>query len=255
MIELKGVTVSAGGQTILREVSFTLGSGSACAVLGANGAGKSTLLAAMGGDIAAGSGDILLGGRHIDAWPLGERAHVMGMLHQDTGIDFPFEVAEVVLMGRTPHTDVTMRENLEICTDVMESLELTSLATRDVTTLSGGERQRVQIARVFAQVWDRVADSVLLLDEPTTALDLRFQDLIARRLRELADAGATVVAAIHDLNLALRSADHIVLLLEGRVLAQGDPASVMTEAHVEAAYGLPVSVIESLEHGRLVIPR
>ena len=255
MIELSGVTVSAGGQTILRDISFGLDSGSTCAVLGANGAGKSTLLSAMGGDIAVENGEVLLGGRGIDTWPLGERAHVMGMLHQDTGIDFPFEVAEIVLMGRTPHTDATMREKLEICADVMASLELTSLAARDVTTLSGGERQRVQIARVFAQIWDRVADSVLLLDEPTTALDLRFQDLISRRIRELADAGATVVAAIHDLNLALRSADHVVLLLEGRVLAQGDPASVMTEANVESAYGLPVSVIESAQHGRLVIPR
>ena len=122
MIELDGVAVRAGEQAILQDVSFALDSGTACSVLGANGAGKSTLLGAMGGDIALDRGRVLLGGRGIEAWPLTERAHVMGVLHQDTGIDFPFEVAEVVLMGRTPHTDVTMRENLAICTEVIEAL-------------------------------------------------------------------------------------------------------------------------------------
>ena len=255
MIELRDVSVSAGGKAILRDISFAVESGSACAVLGANGAGKSTLLSVMGGDIVPRGGKTLLDGRPVEDWSLAARAHVMGMLHQDTTLDFPFDAAEVVLMGRTPHSDVSMRDNLAICDDVMRALELSELAGRDVTTLSGGERQRVQIARVLAQVWDRMGDAVLLLDEPTSALDLRYQDLVARLIRQLADAGATVVAAIHDLNLAVRNADHIVLLYQGRVLAEGSPIEVMTEANVGEAYGLPVSVVDIPEHGRLVLPR
>ncbi len=255
MIELKDVSVAAGGQTILQDVSLSVAAGTACAVLGANGAGKSTLLGVMGGDLQPGRGRVLLNGRPVQEWPLDARAHVLGMLHQDTTLNFPFDAADVVLMGRTPHTDVAMHDNLAICDDVIRALELSELAARDITTLSGGERQRVQIARVLAQVWDRMSDCVLLLDEPTAALDLRFQDLVARRIREMADAGATVVAAVHDLNLAIRNADHVVLLAGGRVLAEGGPAEVMTEANVAAAYGLPVAVVDTPEHGRLVIPR
>ena len=255
MIELNGVSVRVGEQMILRGISLTLGRGQSCALLGANGAGKSTLLSTIGGDVAATAGQILLDGRPVGTWPLHERARIMGMLHQDTTLDFPFEVAEVVMMGRTSHTDVSMRENLDVCTEVIAAFELTALAERNVATLSGGERQRVQIARVFAQIWDRMGESLLLLDEPTTALDMRYQELIAGRIRDMADAGGTVVAAIHDLNLALRSSDHVVLLRDGIVLASGDPAAVMSEANVEAAYGLPVSLLESAGHGLLVVPR
>lgn len=253
MIVAEGINVRRGDTRILNDVHVALGRASTCAVLGANGAGKSTLLQVIAGDLTPDSGEVRIKGRSVLLYSLAERAQLMGMLRQETSLEFPFTVEEVVAMGRIPHTSATMAESRRTIEQVIDELGLSLLRQRDYTTLSGGEKQRVQIARVLAQVWNNLDGGCLLLDEPTAALDLRYQSDVMWKLQQLKHEGLTVVAVLHDLNLAARFADHIVLLKDGGVLTQGDPGEVLTAQNVELAYGLPVEVIDS-KNGPVVVP-
>jgi iron complex transport system ATP-binding protein len=203
-------------------VSMTVRAGRVCALLGPNGAGKSTLLAVLGGLLDPASGSV-----QLDGLPLRDRkalAQRRAFVAQASAVA-SLTVAELSALGRLPHGD----EPDAAVARALETVGLTALARRTYARLSGGERQRVQIARAFVQV-DGVDAPVLLLDEPTAAADLAWQERILDKLRRRARAGATVVVAIHDLNLALRWADDVVVLHRGRVVASGPPETALRGA-------------------------
>jgi len=226
-----------GGHNILSDISLQCLPGSVTALVGPNGAGKSTLLALMAGDIAPSSGRALLCGRDISTWRARPLARMRCVLPQDHAVRFAFSVREVVAMGRLPHpsdpaTDAAIVEQEMVVADIAD------LAERDVRRLSGGEAARAAFARILAQ-----RTPLLLLDEPTAALDLHHQERVMQILRTRSIAGACVVIVLHDLNLAAGYADRIVMLADGQLVAHGNPAEVLTANLIRRVYRQQVEVI------------
>jgi iron complex transport system ATP-binding protein len=237
---------------VLRDVSLTLRKGEVLAVVGPNGAGKSTLLKSLSGEIAPTSGEVFLDGKLLKSWRPEELARRRAVLPQSVSVSFPFTVAEIVALGIL--SKMTRREQETMVARGLKAVELPDFAPRFYDELSGGERQRVQLARVFAQLWSGGQNGFLLLDEPTSNLDLSHQLLTLELARAHAGTGAGVICVLHDLNLAAMVADEIVALREGRVIAAGAPASVVTGALVSELYGVTCSVSD-VPNGPFVLPQ
>jgi iron complex transport system ATP-binding protein len=247
MIKALGVRFAYSGRTILDGVDLTLEPGQTTAVLGPNGAGKSTLLKLLTGELTPSAGEILWGETPLDAMAGRDLAVRRAVMPQASTLSFPFSAFEVVMLGRTPH--VRRRERADDVEAVWQALERANavhLASRRYTTLSGGERQRVDFARAVAQIESPnpgdLGGRVLMLDEPTSNLDLSSQHDLLRRASNLAAEGVAVLVILHDLNLASAYSDRIVVLSEGRVAAEGAPWAVLTPEIVRAAFGLSVVV-------------
>ena len=249
-LRAEGVTVELGGRRAVDEVDLEVHAGEVLALVGPNGAGKSTLLGVLSGERAATSGRALIGDRPIRSIEPLELARMRAVLTQDNAVSFPFLVGQVVEMGRSPWNRTANREeDTAIIADALERTDVSHLLGRRFTQISGGERARVSLARVLAQ-----DTPVVLLDEPTAALDLRHQEDVLRIARDLASYGRTVVVVLHDLSLAGAYADRVALLEKGRLRAVGTPAEVLTEQLISEVYGVEVEVL--LRDGRpLVIPR
>jgi iron complex transport system ATP-binding protein len=244
------VTVRRGERTVLTNVSVSVGPGELVALVGPNGAGKSTLLSVLGGELAPTSGHAEISGRRVDAWSTPELARRRAVLPQRVTVAFPFTVAEVVRMGRAPyHRSPESADDDTIVASAMEEMAVRDLAARRHPSLSGGEQARVAVARVLAQ-----ATPILLLDEPTAALDVRFQELVlgavARRVRA---QSAAAVVVVHDLALAAAYATRVVLLSDGRIVGDGPPAEVLTAVRLTAVYEHPIAVVPHPTSGELVI--
>lgn len=234
------VRYPGGGRLPLDGVSMEVPDGRLYAVLGPNGSGKSTLMKALLGVVPLVSGEVRLDGREISAWTRRELARAVGVVAQSETMAFPLTVRELVGMGRYPHLGSLGREgrgDREAVDRALAECDVAELVRRDVTTLSGGELQRVRIARALAQ-----EPRALVLDEPTSSLDIRHEMAILERLRAWADQGMTVVVVTHGLDLAARFADRILLLSRGKVAAQGTPEEVLTSAVLESVYRWPIAV-------------
>lgn len=234
-----GLTVRVGaGRAILEDVSIDLQPGEIHALVGPNGAGKTTLFGVLAGDVAAQAGEVLLDDQPVAAVRARALAQQRAVLLQENTVTFPFTAEQVVRMGRAPWTRTPAAdEDDRVVAAAMDLTEVTPLASRSVTSLSGGERARVALARVIAQ-----STGILLLDEPTAALDLKHHEDVMRLIRMRADAGIAVAIVLHDLNAALAHADRVTLLSQGRVVTSGVPAEVLTAARIEDVYGQPVDV-------------
>ena len=236
-LALDGVGFRVDGHAILDDVRLHAVPGQLTALLGPNGAGKSTLLAIAAGDLRPTSGTVSLAGRALRDWPARALARRRAVMPQDHAVRFGFGVREVVAMGRLPHPP-DPDADARIVDESMAAADVAALATRDVQTLSGGESARTTFARVLAQ-----RTPLLLLDEPTAALDLHHQERLMRAIRALAADGACVLVVLHDLNLAARHADRIVLLDRGRIAADGTPHDVLRADVIERVYRQRVSVL------------
>lgn len=247
-LTVENLTCRYGARTALRELSLAVGRGEFLAVVGPNGSGKSTLVRAITGVLQPAAGRVLLAGRDLSRIPDRQRAAQMAVLAQETAISFDFTVQEVVQMGRLPHQRWHEGERPADAAAVRRALALTGTTAfggRLVTELSGGERQRVLLARALAQ-----EPQMLILDEPTAHLDIAYQTDLLELTRALGRAHRlTVIAVLHDLNLAAQYADRILMLKEGRSFAEGAPSTVVTERNVTAVYGTPVRVIPHPENG------
>ena len=239
-IDVDGVSVGVGGIEVLDSVSTTVGEGRFVGLVGPNGAGKTTLLRVLNGVIDADSGTVRIAGRRLEG--LGSRAasRLVATVPQSTASTFSFDVRRIVGMGRTPHVgrfEGRTGADEQAVEHAMERAAVADLADRPVTDVSGGERQRVFLARALAQ-----ETPVLLLDEPTSDLDVNHQVRTLDIVSDLVDEGRTVVAAIHDLDLAARYCDELRLLHGGRIRATGTPDSVLTESAVETAFDTTATV-------------
>ena len=234
-----GLTVHVGeGRTILDDASIEIHGGEIHALVGPNGAGKSTLFGVLAGDVTAHTGTVELDGQPIGRITPRTLARQRAVLLQENTVTFPFNAEQVVRMGRTPWARTPEAEDDdELVAAAMAQTEVTPLRARAVPSLSGGERARVALARVIAQ-----STGILLLDEPTAALDLKHHEDVMRMLRSRADAGVAVAIVLHDLNAALAHADRVTLLADGRVAATGSAAEVLTAARIEHVYGQAVDV-------------
>ncbi|MBD0710818.1 heme ABC transporter ATP-binding protein [Streptomyces sp. CBMA291] len=250
--EAVGLRVALGHRTVLDGVDVRVRAGEVLALVGPNGAGKSTLLAALAADLAPTSGEIRIGGRSVDAWSPGELALRRSVLPQAAALAFPFPVGDVVRMGRAPWAGTEREaEDETAIAAAMAATEVERFAARPFSALSGGERARVALARVLAQ-----RTGLLLLDEPTAALDLRHQELVLRICRERAAAGDAVVVVLHDLGLAAAYADRIGVLHGGRIAADGPPSEVLDAEVLSRVYRQPVEVFPHPATGApLVVPK
>ncbi|MFJ8857157.1 heme ABC transporter ATP-binding protein [Streptomyces sp. NPDC102451] len=249
--EVAGVGVRLGRRPVLDSVELTVRAGEVLALVGPNGAGKSTLLSALAADLPVDSGEVRIDGRPASGWSAPELALRRAVLPQSAALAFPFPVEDVVRMGRAPWAG-TAREDEDdaAVAGAMAATEVTEFAARPFSALSGGERARVALARVLAQ-----RAPLLLLDEPTAALDLRHQELVLRICRERAAAGDAVVVVLHDLGLAAAYADRAVVLHGGRVAVAGPPAEVFTDTLLGEVYRQPVEVFPHPRTGvPLVVP-
>jgi iron complex transport system ATP-binding protein len=241
ILEVSGIACAYDGADVLSDVTMRLSPGDFTAVAGPNGSGKSTLLRALSRVLRPRLGSALLEGRDLYGLPAREAARSIAVLPQESTLEFEFTCEEVVMMGRAPHLGRFETESERDRTVVREAMERTGtweLRRRVILELSGGERQRVLLARAFAQ-----EPKILLLDEPTAHLDLAFQVQILRLVRELRDEKKTsVLASLHDLNLAAAYADRIVLLSKGKIAAAGAPKEVLAESVLRPVFGADVMV-------------
>ncbi len=228
VLQLQRACAAPWGAPLLHDLSLELNPGQVLGLAGPNGAGKSSLLKLIAGDIPLSAGKLLLGGRERSDWPRQQLACRLACLPQLSLLNFPYTVEEVIQLGRMPHDTGRSRDS-KILQQAMTATDTTGLRQRLYTQLSGGERQRVQLARVFSQIWDTGEGGLLMLDEPTAALDLSHQQLILDSVQRLAANGCAVVLAIHDLNLVAGLADNVAVLHSGRIAACGTPADIFTE--------------------------
>jgi len=239
-LRVEHVTVRVGGATLVDDAGFEAPAGAVTALLGPNGAGKSTLLRAIAG-VGHGaerpaSAAVRFEGADLLALPRRERARRVALVEQESSTELPVTVRAVVGLGRTPFETTFGGRDADaarIIEDAIATAGVGAFADRELPSLSGGERQRVMLARALAQ-----QPRLLLLDEPTNHLDVAAQLAVLAVLRRLADAGTTVVAALHDLSSAAAHADAVVVLSHGRVVAAGPTADTLTPALIRQVYGI-----------------
>lgn len=242
MIHVNNISFSyANGAQALKDVAFTCEPGTITGIIGPNGSGKTTLIKVIAGLLKPSAGEIFLDGRPIGDRSVSERSREMAYVAQSEQIPFPFKAFEVVLMGRAPYRRSLAFESgrdIAVALEAMQSTESEAFAGRSIFELSGGERQRVVLARALAQ-----EPSVMLLDEPTSSLDIRhkvgFYGVLKKRCRE---AGLVTLAAMHDINLASLICDRIVLIKGGKLASSGSPHDVLVKDMLDEAFGADLHV-------------
>ncbi len=242
MLEVSTLSVAYGSRTVLHDISFDLPPGEILAVIGPNGAGKTTLIRALTGISPLSSGQISVQGRRLNQLSVAERARWIAVVPQARNLPPAFSAWETVLLGRTPHLNwlgqVSERDEA-IARQAMQRTQTLELAARPVGELSGGEQQRLLLARALAQ-----AAPILLLDEPTSHLDLQFQLALLDQVRSLAtEEKLSVLVVLHDLNLAARYADRVALLVHGELRALGPAHDVLTPELLSPVYHVPLEVL------------
>ncbi|QCH22222.1 ABC transporter ATP-binding protein [Mycobacteroides salmoniphilum] len=246
-VTYQSVSVDIAGSRIVSSIDMQVAAGGFVGIVGPNGSGKSTTLRCLYRALTPTTGDVAVSGVSVRAISMRENARQVAALTQDMSLDFDFTAAEVVATGRLPHgTSLrsTSEQDRRICAEATETADVTALADRTFSSLSGGERQRVLIARALAQ-----QPRVLVLDEPTNHLDVRHQYSILSSAQIL---GITVIAALHDLNLAAQYCDTIHVMAEGRIVLSGPPHEVITAESIGRWFGIGCHVIA---HPRSGVPQ
>ncbi|PWJ54353.1 iron complex transport system ATP-binding protein [Quadrisphaera granulorum] len=253
-VRIEGVTLAYDTAVVVDDVTTAIPDGGFTAIIGPNGCGKSTLLRSVARVMTPRSGAVLLDGRDVTRYKPKELARQVGLLPQSSVAPDSISVAELVARGRFPHQTPFAQWSQSDERAVQRALRSTGveeLSTRPVEALSGGQRQRVWVAMALAQ-----ETGVLLLDEPTTYLDVAHQIELLDLFADLHEEGRTVVAVLHDLNHAARYATHLVVMRDGRVVAEGEPPQVLTRELVADVFGLAAVIIDDPETGTpLVVPR
>jgi iron complex transport system ATP-binding protein len=250
-VEARGLQVSLKGREVLRGLDFAGAPGHLTAVIGRNGAGKTTLVKALAGLVAPQAGSVLLDGFDVAGWERARLARTLGYLPQERLVHWALTARAVVALGRMPYQPLGAGESgadRAAIEAALAAMDAAHLAGRPVPELSGGERARVLVARALAQ-----EPKVLLADEPAAGLDPAHQLTLFRHLAALAAAGRTIVVAVHDLSLAARFCHSVALVHEGRTLASGPPADVLTPPNLAAAYGITAHY-QAIEGVPVVLP-
>ncbi len=252
ILEAKGVSFAYNGRPILTDIDLRLRPGQMVGLIGPNGAGKSTLVKVLCRLLRPQAGQVTLAGRDLACWRRDELARHLAVVPQAPFLPETFTAWEVVLLGRTPYLGLLGNEDegdMAVARWAMQETEIWHLAPRFIGQLSGGERQRVIIARALAQ-----EPRVLLMDEPTAHLDINHQvEVLTLTQRLTAEYKLAVLAIFHNLNLAARFCEDLVLLREGRVFAQGTPHQVLTPSNIAAVYGTEVIITPHPQNGRPAI--
>lgn len=250
LLDARGITVTRSGRRIVDNADISLKPGELTILAGPNGAGKTTLARALAGLIAS-DGEVTYNGKPFSAMTLRERARALAYLPQGHEFHWPMRVDAIVALGREPHADPFSRKTDTDRAAIARAMAATSVAPfadRLITTLSGGECARVAIARALA-----TEAPLLIADEPTASLDERHRLIVMELLRTIAKQGAAVIAIIHNLALAMRFADKVVLMNEGRIVASGTPQDALTPERIAEVFGVSVNRIDTPD-GPVLVP-
>jgi iron complex transport system ATP-binding protein len=254
VLHCKQLNYNIAGKCIFNDLNLTLDEGEFLAVLGPNGAGKSSLFKAITGELKPSSGAIFLNGEMRNRINMSEIAKTLAVLPQSASLSFAFQVIDVVLMGGL-QADCGQTKVQALAESILREQEIDHLKSRAYPTLSGGENQRVHFARVLLQlaVGNKNKPQLLLLDEPTAALDINYQHQLLKSAKHLAQTGVAVIAVLHDLNLASKYADRIILLKEGNICANGNAKHVVTTDNIRDVYGYESTVIHNTEFSHPIV--
>ena len=252
MLDVEGLNFSYADDAILRDVTLSVAAGEVVGVVGPNGSGKTTLIRLVTGLLKPDGGTVKVNDTDVSRLRARERARLIGVVPQNPQLPLGFSVMDLVLMGRNPHLGVLRWEgqkDIEVAVSAMKMTATDHLADRPLGNLSGGEQQRAVVATALAQ-----EGPVLLLDEPTSSLDLAHQSGVMGLVRRVQrERGGAVLLAMHDLTLAAQYCDRIVMLAAGAIYADGPPVDVLTAANVREVYGAEVTVLQHPETGAPVV--
>jgi iron complex transport system ATP-binding protein len=239
------LSLHLSGFDLLRNIDLTIEAGKVNVLVGPNGAGKSSLLRVLTGEIKPTKGDVLINQQPLNDWSMQDRANLLAVLPQHSELNFPFTAAEVVGLGRIPHKTGFAKDQA-IIAEALALVDASYLQRRLYTQMSGGEKQRVQLARVLAQIWQPsdLGEQFLVLDEPTAAFDLSHQQLTLSIVKQLANRGVGVLMVLHDLNLAARCADNLVVVNGGTIEASGTPEKVLTKELIHQVFDVQSVIAE-----------
>jgi len=243
IIELKSLSFSINEKILVDEISLDINIGDMVSVVGPNGSGKSTLVKLISSELEPSSGQILIYNKSIKLWGAKDLSKFRGVLSQSSYLSFPFSTFDIVKMGRYPFSS-SKKINDDICSSVIKLLDLDDKVSQIYTTLSGGEKQRVQLARILAQIWskDSYDNKLLILDEPTSFLDIKHQFSLFKLLKTLNEKGLTVIMVLHDINHALSFSQKIIMLNDSKLIEYGHIEEIINSEVLEKLFNLKLSV-------------
>lgn len=256
MLSAKNIHYEAGGNQILKGIGINFEPGKLHVILGPNGSGKSSFLKICAGEITRYEGEVQYGTLNLRGIAPPQLARYRAVMSQQTDLPFPLSVEEVVMMGRYPHFQYEPAQpDKKICDEVMRELQLQDYTQRNYMTLSGGEKQRVQFARVLAQIWEPALNEhrYLFLDEPLNSLDIRYQHEFLRLTRTLVTPNTTVIAVLHDLNLSIQYADHLMFLKAGKGIAEGAPREIISRDLLAMVFEVDTAILPHPQTGQPLV--
>lgn len=237
------ISLHLAGFDLLSNINLSVEAGQVTVLVGPNGAGKSSLLKVLTGELKPSQGCVFLNQRELSQWGIQDKANVLAVLPQHSELNFPFTANEVVGLGCIPHT-TGYAVDQKIIADALQMVDANYLQRRLYTQMSGGEKQRVQLARVLAQIWNpnKLGGQFLVLDEPTAAFDLAHQQMTLEIVKQFSRRGVGVLMVVHDLNLAAKCADNLVVVNAGMIEAVGSPNNILTEQLIEKVFDVKATI-------------
>lgn len=246
IFEINGLKFAYNGKSVLNDLNFKINEGEMVAILGPNGSGKSTLLKCIDHILRPKEGKIVINNKQLSTYSRNDLAKEIAYVPQSEGTPFPSTVYDTVLLGRKPHIEwKPLTKDKEIVSSILDKLELTAFTLRKINQLSGGQRQKVYLGRALAQ-----KTPMLLLDEPTANLDPKYQLEVMGLLKQQAEKGVSILIAIHDINLAIKYCDKIILLKEGKIHAHGG-IEVITKKNLEEIYEIDLEILK--HNGSIIV--
>jgi len=256
MLEARNISYQIGNKTLLQSSNIHFHANAFHVIMGANGAGKSTLLKLLAGDISPATGQVFFDGKELNSYSRLQLAQRRAVLSQHYNITFPVTGGEMVLMGRYPHFNtIPSQKDLAIQLQAMQKMGVEEFYDRDYNTLSGGEAQKVQMSRVLAQVWQDNATmgKIVFLDEPVSHLDVKYQYQLLKLAKDLCAQNITVIAILHDINLAISFADRLILMKQGEIKYDLPAMNQMTSGMLEDVFDMKLQLLHPEGHKPVVI--
>ena len=248
---MKSLSFSINDKLLIRDINLDILEGDMVSIIGPNGSGKSTLIKLVSNELSANSGSIIIKDKLNSSWSIKELSKFRAVLTQSGHLSFPFSTFDIIRMGRYPF-DANKDVNDKICVELIDLLDLNNQIDQVYTTLSGGEKQRVQLARVFAQIWsdNTYEGKILMLDEPTSFLDIKHQYSLFKILKSLNSKGLTIMMVLHDINHALSYSEKIIMLKDSNLMGFGKINEIINSEILEKLFNLKLNLIKNNKTGK-----